>query len=91
MSAEVIAAIQHKYIRKFTQAEAFDIDKAKTLEELGLRDRFIFRRMVAAGVFKSSDNIKYYLDTKELSNYRMRRLKIVLALVVIIILLIIII
>jgi len=78
MSGSVIVAIQKKYVRKFSAANAFDLKNAKSLEELDLRDRLIFRRMVDRGVFREAPNGKFYLDKDSLALFEERRRKIFL-------------
>lgn len=81
MSAAVIVAVQKKYISRFTEANAIDASNAKSLTELDLRDRFIFRMMVKRGVFINAGNDKFYLDKQGLENFEARRIKIVFSVV----------
>ena len=78
MGAEVIIAIQKKYVRRFKDANAFDIKSAKSLEELNLSNRYIFRRMVDKGVFCEAPNQKFYIDKNALELFESRRRKILL-------------
>ncbi len=79
MSAAVIIALQKKYVRKFQESGAFDIKSARSLEELGLKDRHLFRRMVSRGVFIPAPNNKFYIDKDALELFEARRRKIMLA------------
>lgn len=78
MSGAVVIAIQKKYVRKFSEANAFDVNTAKSLEELGLSDKLIFRRMVRRGLFREAPNNRFYIDRDALQAFEARRLRIML-------------
>jgi hypothetical protein len=62
MSGEYIIIKQNHYMRIFRKAEAVDRGRAKSLDELGVRETRIFRRMADRGVFVATGNGVYYMD-----------------------------
>jgi len=61
MSGAVVV-YQNRLMRRFRGAKATAPDSAKTLAEIGCRNSWIFRRMVAKGVFIETDEGRYYMD-----------------------------
>ena len=79
------AAIQRRYIRRFKEANAYDFNSAKSLHELGLRNRFVFQRLVRRGVFCEAPNQKYYIDINGLELFELRKRRILFAVLFIVI------
>jgi hypothetical protein len=76
MSSSVAAAIvarQNKAIRRFKEAGAVSPETAVELDQIGLRDSRVFRRMVDRDVFKTTVQGKYYMDVDAAEEYRKRR------------------
>lgn len=71
--AEVVIVKQKRMMRRFTESGAVSPQTAKTLEELDCRDSFLFRRMAAAGVFRRTEEGKYYLDERAAAEFRGRQ------------------
>jgi hypothetical protein len=88
MSGSAIAAIQRRYIRRFKEANAYDLNSAKSLQELGLRERRVFQRLVNRGVFCEAPNLKYYIDINGLELFELRRRRILTAVLFIVIIVI---
>lgn len=64
---------QSRYIRAFERAGAIDEDRARTLQELHLRDTQVFRRMVMRGIFISCSKERYYLNIPVAEVYKTNR------------------
>ncbi len=62
MSGAAILLAQNGYVRRFRDAGATSPDNAKTLEEIGCRDSWLFGRMIANGVFVQAGKGTYYMD-----------------------------
>jgi hypothetical protein len=62
MAGEYVIVRQNQYMRIFRKAEAVDRARAKTLDELRVRETHIFRRMVERGVFVATGTGTYYMD-----------------------------
>jgi hypothetical protein len=73
----IVAAQFRKIVRSFQTREAFSSSTARTKEELGVRQNFIFRRLVRKGVIIESGNDKFHLDRNRLDQYLQMRRKIV--------------
>lgn len=61
MSGAVVA-YQNRLMRRFREAVATGPESATTLAEIGCRDSWTFRRMVARGVFVETDAGRFYMD-----------------------------
>ncbi|RIK71473.1 MAG: hypothetical protein DCC67_20300 [Planctomycetota bacterium] len=68
-----IAVRQNRYISAFTAAEATSPQRASSLEQLGQRDSWIFRRLVAAGVFVRAGATEFWLDERAAAEFMERR------------------
>ena len=79
----VIAVRQNKYIRSFRRAGADAPQSARTLEDLHLRDSWIFRRMVGRGIFVPADQDRWYISESAAENFLRARRTIVLSFVVV--------
>jgi hypothetical protein len=62
MSGGVILMHQNRLMRRFRDAMATDPKSATTLADIGCRNSWIFRRMVARGVFIDTGEGQYYMD-----------------------------
>ncbi len=81
-----IAARQRATVRKFQNAGAADVARARTLAELGVREDHLFGRLVKAGVVVKSGDGRYYLDADGLARWqRNARITVVVVLLVILI------
>ena len=82
----VIAVQIRKIISRFEQHGAVSPGQARSLEELGLSDRLIFRRLVRNGVIVEVLPGRYYMNLEKLDEFNaMRRKKIAIVLGLIII------
>jgi uncharacterized membrane-anchored protein len=61
MSGAVIMH-QNRLMRRFQDAQATDPKSATSLADIGCRDSWLFRRMVAKGVFVKNRDGRYYMD-----------------------------
>ena len=61
MSGAVIMH-QNRLMRRFQDAEATGPKSAKPLMDIGCRKSWVFRRMVAKGVFVETRDGRYYMD-----------------------------
>jgi hypothetical protein len=62
MAGEYVIIKQNQYMRIFRRAEATDRGRAKTLDELSIRETHIFRRMADKRVFIADGRGAYYMD-----------------------------
>ncbi len=53
---------QKRYIKAFQRHGATDEARARTLEEMDLRDSPVFRRMIVRGIFIPCPDDRYYLN-----------------------------
>ena len=89
----VIVRRQNRYLRAFRDVRAHSPATACLLEDLSLRNTWVFRRMVRRGVFVQTDGARWYVDEQAAEAFlRGRRnrilITVVVALVVIILVLI---
>ena len=61
MSGAVVVH-QNRLMRRFQDAKATDPKSARMLADIGCRNSWIFRRMVAKGVFIETDDGRFYVD-----------------------------
>ena len=73
----IIAMKIRKIINQFEQRGAFTPDRAISLEEMGLSDSLIFRRLVSRGVIVEAWQNRYYLNQGNLADFYARRRKMV--------------
>lgn len=64
---------QNQYMRVFQERGATTPPNARSLEELGLRNSWIFRRMVSRGVFLTSANDRWFMSEAAADNFVRRR------------------
>ena len=53
---------QNRLMRRFQDARATDPKSAATPADIGCRNSWIFRRMVAKGIFVETGDGRYYMD-----------------------------
>jgi hypothetical protein len=81
MSGAVVVR-QNRLIERFRAARALDSPSARLLAEVGCRDSWVFRRMVAKGVFVEAAEGRYYLDERGAQRFvRTRRRAMIMFLV----------
>jgi hypothetical protein len=73
MSGAVVVRHQNRLIRRFQDAKATDPKSARTLADIDCRNSWIFRRMVARGVFIETDEGRFYMDEDAASRFVKRR------------------
>jgi hypothetical protein len=66
---------QNKLIRQFREAGAVSPESAMTPTSIGCGRGWIFRRMVAQGVFVSQPENRYYMDERVLPGFYEARRK----------------
>jgi hypothetical protein len=62
MSGAVIVVHQNRLMGKFREAKATTPKSASTLTDIGCRNSWVFRRMVARGVFIETSAGRFYMD-----------------------------
>ena len=79
----VVISRQNRLIRAFREAGAVSPESAVKPDDIGIREGWVFRRMIAYGVFQGTEEGRYYLDPKATVRFlRLRTLRIVVFLVV---------
>jgi hypothetical protein len=73
MSAAVIHLKQNRLMRYFRAAGATSPATARTTKDIGCRQGWIFRRLVARGVFVPVGDGKFYMDEEEARDFVQRR------------------
>ncbi len=63
---------QRRHLRSFSEAGATSPAAARSLEELGLRQSPMFRRMVRKGIFVELSG-KYYMDAAAAAAFRKKQ------------------
>jgi hypothetical protein len=81
----IIIAKTRKLVNRFKNSGAINERNAKTLEELKISRRFIFRKYLFHDVIIELNN-KYYLNEQNLNDYRTKKRIILIPIVLIIIL-----
>jgi hypothetical protein len=77
MSAAAILHKQNRLMRKFAERHATSSASAEKLENLGCHQGWIFRRMVARGVFVPVGDGRFYMDENASREFiRRRRIRI---------------
>lgn len=67
--------LERKIITEFRQSGALSVDLAKSLQDLGLRDSAVLKKLMRYGVIAHAGAKTYFLDERELMKYRMNRVK----------------
>jgi hypothetical protein len=82
----IVAAKQRATVRKFQSTGADDAARARSLEELGIRDDRLFGRLVKAGVVVKTADGRYFLSHDGLARWkRNARIGVVLALLAVLV------
>ena len=84
----ILVARTRKLVNKFKNSGATNKTNAKTLKELQINRRFIFKKYLFYKIIIES-NKKYYLNEQNLNNYRAKKRMILIPIVVILILIVI--
>jgi len=87
MSGTVVVMHQNRLMRRFRDARATSPKSARTLAEIGCRNSWTFRRMVARGVFIETDDGRYYMDEDAAHWFVKRRWRVMLIFLAVLILL----
>lgn len=69
----VIVRRQNQFMRAFRRAGAVSPDTARSLDELGLRESWVFRRMAARGVFVRVDGGRWHVSETAAAAFVLRR------------------
>ena len=77
MSGAVVVMHQNRLMRRFRDAQATDPKAATTLADIGCRNSWIFRRMVARGVFIETTDGRYYMDKEAARRFVKRRWRVI--------------
>ena len=77
MSGAVVVIHQNRLMRRFRDAKATDPKAATTLADIGCRNSWIFRRMVARGVFVETMDGSYYMDDEAARRFVKRRWRVI--------------
>ncbi|MCA9243404.1 MAG: hypothetical protein KDA32_05580 [Phycisphaerales bacterium] len=72
-AAAVIIMHQRKLVRRFIENGATRPSTAKSLNELGVRQNWIFRRMAAEGVFVAERDGRWRFDESAWGAYQQRQ------------------
>ncbi len=62
-------------IRAFRAAGAFSVDFAKSLQDVGVNQSLILRRLIRMGIIVHGGGRTYFLDERRLLNQRMTTVK----------------
>jgi hypothetical protein len=73
MSGAMIIGRQNRLMDAFVDAGATSSVQARTLEELGCSDSFVFRRMAERGVFRCVDDEHWWMDAEAAAEFVHRR------------------
>jgi hypothetical protein len=84
--AIAIIAKRNRYVRIFRKADALSPQKTISPVEHGIRDSFVFRKLVRQGIFVRVNEEKYYLDENRYSLIKRIKLRIVILLTILVIL-----
>lgn len=68
-----VIARQNRILRTFEDRGAVSLDRGRTLSDLGIRDSFVFRRLVSAGAIREHDDGTFYLDREAAEAFRGQR------------------
>ncbi len=69
----LIVSKQNRAISRFREAGAFSPASATSLQAAKLRDSFVFRSLLAQGVFRETPTHKYWLDAAGAKAFVARR------------------
>ena len=84
MSGAAVVVAQNKLMRRFREAGATSPPSARAPEDVGCRNSWIFRRLVARRVFVEAKPGRYYIDEMAADEFvRLRRARMLWALAVV--------
>ena len=69
---------QNRLMQRFRDAKATDPKSAITLQDIGCRNSWVFRRMAARGVFIETGKDQYYMDEDAARWFVKRRKRVML-------------
>ena len=72
--ATVIIHRQRRMVRRFREAGATTPALARPLDQLGIRESWVFRHMARRGVFRVVDANRWHLDEEAYARFERRRL-----------------
>jgi hypothetical protein len=78
MSGAVVVMRQNRLMQRFRDAKATAPKSATTLADIGCRNSWTFRRMVARGVFIETGDGRYYMDEDAARWFVKRRWRVML-------------
>ena len=78
MSGAVVVMRQNRLMQRFRDAQATDPKSATALADIGCRNSWIFRRMVARGVFIETGKGQYYMDEDAARSFVKRRSRVMI-------------
>ena len=87
MSGTVVVMRQNRLMQRFRDAKATAPRSATTLADIGCRNSWVFRRMVARGVFIETGEGRYYMDEDAARWFVKRRWRVMLIFIAVAILL----
>ena len=87
MSGAVVVTLQNRLMQRFRDAKATAPQSAITLEDIGCQNSWVFRRMVARGVFIETGEGRYYMDEDAARRFVRRRWRVMLIFLAVIVLL----
>jgi len=73
IGGNLIVAKQNRAITRFREAGAFSPASATSLEAAKLGDSFVFRSLLAQGVFRETPSHKFWLDSAGVKSFVSRR------------------
>jgi uncharacterized membrane-anchored protein len=87
MSGAVVVMRQNRLMQRFRDVKATNPKSAITLDAIGCRNSWIFRRMAARGVFIETGKARYYMDEDAAKWFVRRRRRVMFIFVAVAILL----
>lgn len=68
-----ILRLQHSYMEQFNKLGAVDKEHAVSLDQIDLKNMYVFHQMVKHGVFIKCKNGKYYVNNHKGLQYKSRK------------------
>ena len=73
IGGSLIVSKQNRAITRFREAGAFSPASATSLESAKLSDSFVFRSLLAQGVFRETSSHEFWLDARGARTFAARR------------------
>lgn len=73
MSGAIVVMHQNRLMRQFRKVKATAPKSASTLKDIGCRNSWVFRRMVARGVFIETSDGRFHMDEESARAFVKRR------------------